>query len=258
MFHYTKTTTAELKESAIDTVIISVGATEQCGPYLPFHIDTLVGQFFASHWGKMLNAYVLPTLPFNTSEEHTFFKGTVSVSPTTMFAILEDVVACLLKQGFRKQVLTGGHGGAYWSKAFIKHINYKYDDMILIDAHVSASTNWGKALRKAGISNRNEIHGGMVSKCIAAFLCPDSVRAGAYGSQIDPSLNEYIDYGVWHKIAKDGSWGVLCENESQNDFREKGRILLETFVDLQGKYLKEHLAEACRLKGIVSRKSTRT
>ena len=58
MLNYTQTTTAKLKDSAIDKAIISVGAMEQCGPYLPFHIDSLVGQFFASYRGKVLNTYV--------------------------------------------------------------------------------------------------------------------------------------------------------------------------------------------------------
>ena len=34
--------TKQLVESNIDTAIISVGSTEQCGPYLPFHLDTLL------------------------------------------------------------------------------------------------------------------------------------------------------------------------------------------------------------------------
>jgi creatinine amidohydrolase len=250
MFHYTQTTTSELKDGGVDTVVISCGATEQCGPYLPFHIDILVAEFFASHWGEVLNAYVLPTLPFNTSEEHSAFRGTVSVSPTVMFALLEEVVSCMRKQGFHKQVLTGGHGGAYWCGAFVKHINHKYDDTILIDTHTSASPNWEKALERADIAGRNEIHGGMVSKCVASFLCPDSVRSGAYGSEIDAKLNAYIDYGVWHKIARDGSWGVLRESEAHDDLSEKGRLLLEAFVELQGEFLVKHVAEACRLKGI--------
>lgn len=60
--------TKQLVESGVDTAIISVGSTEQCGPYLPFHLDTLLAQYFSEAWGKVLNAYVLPTLPFNTAE----------------------------------------------------------------------------------------------------------------------------------------------------------------------------------------------
>lgn len=37
-----KNTTMEISISGIDTAVLSVGATEQCGPYLPMHLDTLM------------------------------------------------------------------------------------------------------------------------------------------------------------------------------------------------------------------------
>jgi creatinine amidohydrolase/Fe(II)-dependent formamide hydrolase-like protein len=61
--------------------------------------------------GEALDAYVLPTVPFNTSEEHPSVRGTVSLAPATMILLLEDIVAGLRGQNFRKQVLTVGHGG---------------------------------------------------------------------------------------------------------------------------------------------------
>jgi creatinine amidohydrolase len=75
-----KNTTTEISNSGIDTVILSVGATEQFGPYLPMHLDTLIAELFADTYGRELNAYVLPTIPFNTSEEHANFMGTVTVT----------------------------------------------------------------------------------------------------------------------------------------------------------------------------------
>jgi len=71
--------TRDLSEAGIDTAILSVGATEQCGPHLPLNIDTLLAEHYARAWGEVLGAYVLPTVPFNTSEEHASFKGTVSL-----------------------------------------------------------------------------------------------------------------------------------------------------------------------------------
>ena len=106
--------TEELFRAGIDTAIISVGATEQCGPNLPLHLDTLVAAHFARAWGKALDAYVLPTMPFNTCEEHASFKGTVSLTPTTVMLVLEEIVWGLREQGFRKQVLKVGHGGSLW------------------------------------------------------------------------------------------------------------------------------------------------
>ena len=48
--------TKELSDAGIDTAIVSVGATEQCGPHLPLHIDTLVAGYYARAWGEILNA----------------------------------------------------------------------------------------------------------------------------------------------------------------------------------------------------------
>jgi creatinine amidohydrolase len=250
VFRYNETTTHQLSEAAIGTAVISVGATEQCGPYLPFHIDTLVADYFAEHWGARLNAYVLPTLPFNTSEEHSAFKGTLSLSPAAVFTVLEEIVRGLSRQGFRRQVLVGGHGGAYWTGAIIKHINHACDDIVLVNAHTGAGPRWEAALQAAGLADRSEVHGGMVSACLAAFLCPEMPPPQAFGTEIDPAMNGFMDYGVWKTIAADGSWGILRESELAADFREKGRVLLETFVKLQGEALGPHLAEACRLKGI--------
>lgn len=249
MYDCTNTTT-DLADPGLDTAIISVGATEQCGPCLPLHIDTLCAQYFARHWGRVLNAYVLPTLPFNTSEEHTHFRGTVSVTPAALMQMLEEVVAGLRKQRFCKQVLTCGHGGSYWASAFIKHINHRFDDIIVVNAHANSGKTWQAAVDKAGLGGRNEVHGGLTSKCLAMYLCPESVREGAFGSRIDPDQNPYMDYGVWHRIARDGCWGRVDEGEDADDLRRKGKTILETFVSLQGEYLSQHLAEACRLKGI--------
>jgi len=85
--NYTNTTT-ELSDNQIDTAVISVGATEQFGPYLPMHLDTLIAEKYAEAYGGVLNAYVLPTLPFNTSEDHANYKGTVTVSPLNILILL--------------------------------------------------------------------------------------------------------------------------------------------------------------------------
>ena len=63
MFSY-RNSTKQLTDCGVDTAVISVGFTEQCGPSLPLHIDTLVAEYFARAFGERLDAYVLPALPF--------------------------------------------------------------------------------------------------------------------------------------------------------------------------------------------------
>lgn len=246
-----RSSTKDLSDAGADTAIVSVGATEQCGPNLPLNLDTLVAGYYARAWGEALGAYVLPTLPFNTSEEHASFAGTVSLSPSTVMLVLEEVVAEMREQGFRKQVLTVGHGGALWTGAFLKHVNRRFGDAVVVDAHRGAEEAWEEALRRAGLAGRGEVHGGAVSRALALHLAPGSVSEGAYGTVVPERLGQFADYAGWERLAPDGSWGRYDPDADAGvATAEAGRTLLEAFVALQGERLKEHLAGACRLKGI--------
>lgn len=242
MINYTNTTT-ELSVSGIDTVVISVGATEQFGPYLPMHIDTLIAELYAKEYGKALNAYVLPVLPFNTSEEHAEFKGTVTVSPNILTAMLEDIILGLRRQGFKKYLLCSGHGGAYWYNAFIKHMNYKYPDIIVIYPGYKGS--WKNAVKAAGLDGRNEMHGGLTGVCTAMWLCPELVKLEAMGSEIPEENNRYSDYIGWEKLTEDGNWGFFIKGQySDEELAEKGKTLWMTLIKGQCDGLKEYLEEA--------------
>jgi creatinine amidohydrolase len=103
-------TTRQLALSGIDTVLIPFGSTEQCGPYLPMHIDSLLVEMYARHYAAILDAYQIPIIPFNTSEEHSHFKGTVALSPQLLMALTKEIVDGLIRQGFKKFVIVSGHG----------------------------------------------------------------------------------------------------------------------------------------------------
>ena len=245
-----RNTTKQLADAGIDTAIISVGSTEQCGPCLPLHIDTLVAEYFARAFGERLNAYVLPTLPFNTAEEHAGFAGTVTLRPATVMLVLEEIVTGLRAQGFSKQVLTCGHGGSYWLAAFIKHVNRQFQDIVVVNAHQGGAGVWEEAREHAGLAGRGEVHGGAESRALALYLAPDCVLPGPFGQAVPADEQAYMDYVPWEKIAPDGSWGAYAESDAAVATASAGRALLEYFVTRQGARLAAHLAGACARKGI--------
>ena len=64
-------------------------------------------------------------------------------------------------------------------------------------------------------------------------------------------MGALADYVGWEKIVPDGSWGRYePAADSTVATAEAGRVLLERFVEEQGARLREHLQEACRMKGI--------
>ena len=182
--------------------------------------------------------------------KHASFTGTVTLRPTTVMLVLEEVVAGLRAQGFRKQVLTCGHGGSYWLSAFIKHINRQLPDIVVVNAHQGGARIWKEAREHAGLAGRGAVHGGAESRALALYLAPDCVLPGSFGSTIPEDEQDYMDYMTWEKIAPDGSWGEYSEDDAVLATADAGRALLEYFVTHQGKWLVEHLAGACARKGI--------
>ncbi|WP_240479843.1 creatininase family protein [Paenibacillus wynnii] len=188
--------------------------------------------------------YVLPTFPFNTSEEHANFKGTVTVSPNILTTMLEEIIVNLTRQGFVKFVICNGHGGAYWESAFIKHMNFKYPDIILIHPHHNR-TAWDIAVKSAGLEGINELHGGLLSVCTAMWLCPDKVKLQSMGSEIPEKNILYSDFLGWDKLTSDGCWGQFTIGKfTEEELSRKGKIFWETFIKTKCEGLKEILIEA--------------
>ena len=246
-------TTRELSLSGIDTALIAFGSTEQCGPYLPMHLDSMLVEIYAKHYSTILNAYQLPVIPFNTSEEHSHFKGTVTLSPQLLMALTEEIVDGLIRQGFKKFVIVSGHGGASWITPCVKHLNYRYTEALIIDAHHNSMQAWQEANEAAGFAQRNDVHGGLASLCTALYLCPDLIDFASlpdFGEDIPATVNQFMDYMGWERITPDGSWGRFVRDAAmtQEELTERGRLLWTTFVAKQGETLKKHFEEACRLK----------
>lgn|GEM_PF-1478967 len=242
-----RSSTTEIEESGTDTAILSVGATEQFGPYLPMHLDTLIAEKYAETFGRTLNAYVLPTLPFNTSEEHANCKGTVTVSPAVLIAMLEEIIVNLTRQGFNKFVLCNGHGGAYWESAFVKQINYKYPDLVLITTHRHLA--WEEALQQLGLGDLDEMHGGLLAVSTAIWLCPDLVKLKPMGSDVPQENKKFADYIPWDKLTGDGCWGKFEDDKyTPVQLAEIGEKFWTSYIGKRSEKLKTILDDAFRLK----------
>jgi creatinine amidohydrolase/Fe(II)-dependent formamide hydrolase-like protein len=96
-----------------DTLVMALGATEQHGLHMPLATDSLLGDHMAQLLAARIDAFVAPTLRVGCSEHHVGFAGTMSISETTMHAVVADLVRSLLSGGFRRIVLLPSHGGNF-------------------------------------------------------------------------------------------------------------------------------------------------
>jgi creatinine amidohydrolase len=90
--------------------VLPVGATEQHGPHLATGTDTLLADHVADAAAELTGDVVLPALPYGCSLGHTDrWPGTLSLTPTTMIAMVVEVGHWAHASGFRKLVIVNGH-----------------------------------------------------------------------------------------------------------------------------------------------------
>src|SRR5215213_7069999 len=97
----------------IELVLVPVGAHEQHGPNIAVSTDTISADALCrAAAGRVGPAVaVAPAIPWGVSWHHLRFAGTIALRPSTLIAVLEDVVGSLYAHGLRRFLVVNGHGG---------------------------------------------------------------------------------------------------------------------------------------------------
>jgi creatinine amidohydrolase len=93
------------------TILIPIGSTEQHGPTGIFCTDYVIPERIAIAAGERTGTLVAPAIPYGMSNHHLAFAGTISLNPSTLISVIDDVVSSLYGGGFRKFLFVNGHGG---------------------------------------------------------------------------------------------------------------------------------------------------
>ncbi|QDL68716.1 creatininase family protein [Streptomyces malaysiensis subsp. malaysiensis] len=114
--HLTELTWREARTAGADAIaLMPIGSQEQHGAHLPMGTDTLLVTAVVDRAAELLAGdgppvVRLPALPYGHSPHH-LFAAAVSLSASTLTAVLADVLRSLTESGFRRIMIVNGHGG---------------------------------------------------------------------------------------------------------------------------------------------------
>lgn len=91
--------------------VLPVGAVEQHGAHLPLLTDTTLAAGVARRVAEGLEALLLPAIAYGDAWTAEDWAGTLSLSPETLRATIEDIGRGLHRMGVRGLVTVNGHFG---------------------------------------------------------------------------------------------------------------------------------------------------
>ena len=114
LFEMTRPEVEQAIASGVDTVIITIGSTEQHGLHLPLGTDAILGEALGERVARALgNALLAPGMRIGCSEHHMDFAGSLTLSRETFVQVVADICRSLAHHGFRHIVLIPTHGGNF-------------------------------------------------------------------------------------------------------------------------------------------------
>lgn len=172
--------------------VLPVGSFEQHGPYLPLGTDTLIASAIASSISQHHNVFHLPPVTFGCSHEHGAYLGTVSISATTLAAIVADIIESLARQNIAGLIVVNGHGGNAVLTNVVQQANHPKNP-VKVGLYPSRE-DWAEARTAAGIhsSNHDDMHAGELETSILLATYPDYLREGWQTSDHTANDRRYL------------------------------------------------------------------
>jgi creatinine amidohydrolase len=216
------------------------GATEPHNLHMPYGTDNFqveaIGQracerAFRAGAGVLL----LPTIPYGVNTNYFKIPGGLAcgLTPTTLLAVLMDLVDSLERQGVRKLVLLNGHGGNEL-KPLVRELHHRTEVFLcLCDWFRMATDVYPTIFAKPG-EHADEVETSLGLAFFPELVRPNQADAGAAKPTRFAALNR-----GWVSITR--PWHLATTNTGMGDpsaaTAAKGQKLMDVLVERLGDFL---------------------
>ncbi len=233
-------THAFIRSQTWEVAILPFGATEPHNLHMPYgtdnyQVDIIGEKACAKAYQAGARVLLLPTMPYGVNTNYFHVPGAVacSVTPTTLLALLTDLVESLQRQGVRKLLLLNGHGGNEL-KPFLRELHHRTGVFLcLCDWYRMAADLYPKLFERPG-EHADEVETSLGLAFFPQFVRPSQADAGA----ARPTRFEAINRG-WVSITR--PWHLATTNTGLGDpsaaTAEKGRALMTALAERLGQFL---------------------
>lgn len=219
----TATTTEEQARSA-KCAVLPVGSFEQHGRYLPLITDTVVATVISQELSNAYPLLQLPPLTISCSHEHSSWAGTVSISASTLYHIINDVYSSIANSGLTSLVILNGHGGNYVLSNVVQEGNAQGKRMALFPS----GADWTEARESARLvsSGHEDMHAGEIETSILLHAHPELVRDGYQAADWVADDRRHLLTTGMEEYTKSGVIGRPSLGSA-----EKGKAVLASLVE---------------------------
>ena len=214
-------------------IILPIGSTEQHGPIGLIGTDAICAEVIARGVGDATGALVAPTIAVGMAQHHLGFPGTITLRPSTLIAVLRDIVESLARHGFERFYFLNGHGGniATLSAAFSEiYAARSLATGSKVPPVKCRQRNWWAypevlALAKELYGNAEGSHATPSEVALTQFAYPEAIKSAILDPPVAP-WGDFADAADYRSKFPDGRIG----SNSALATPEAGRRLYETAV----------------------------
>ena len=154
------------------TVLVPAGTVETQGDHTGIGFEFILPQRLAASVAEQTNAVVTPVIPFGWSADFQDHAGTITLRPSTLEALYEDVLRCVLSHGFDHVLVLAAHTP---NQQLIEHAAYR------LRREFGVRVAW--------------INPGQLANRMLGEVSPDFAAAKGHGADPGVSLGEYLEPG---------------------------------------------------------------